>query len=169
MTSTGRTRYRDPDMAQPPPSTTPANTMAWERRTWVDRVAPLSNFRDQIQANIYTPDNRQPAPSTYMTLMYNKHYTLSTTHYHAPTDTWVVHGPDSLLPADIHPPPPPAQPRPRHVHQGGRARRPHIRGTWGHKSLETLLSIRSGDQGLGTAMYCIAKWTQRSWQIPARR
>ena len=51
------------------------------------------------------PDDRQPAPSTYMTLMYNLHYTLSATHYHAPTGHWVVHGTDSLLPADYAPPP----------------------------------------------------------------
>ena len=50
--------------------------------------------------DIPTPDEQQPAPSTYMTLMYNLHYTLSTTHYHAPTDHWIVHGTDSLLPAD---------------------------------------------------------------------
>ena len=37
--------------------------------------------------------------------MYNLHYTLSTTHYHAPTDHWVVHGTDSLLTADYAPPP----------------------------------------------------------------
>ena len=40
-----------------------------------------------------------------MTLMYNLHYTLSTTHYHAPTDHWVVHVTDSLLFADYAPPP----------------------------------------------------------------
>ena len=51
------------------------------------------------------PDEQQPAPSTYMTLMYNLHYTLSTTTYDAPTDHWVVHGTDSLLPADYTPPP----------------------------------------------------------------
>ena len=39
-----------------------------------------------------------------MTLMYNLHYTLSTTHYHAPTDHWMVHGTDSPLPADYAPP-----------------------------------------------------------------
>ena len=78
-----------------------------------------------------------------MTVMYNLHYTLSITHYHAPTNHWVVQGPDSLLPADYAPPP--TQPRPRHV------------------GLDTLLSIRSSCQGLGRAMYCHAKWTQRNW------
>ena len=52
-----------------------------------------------------------------MTLMYNLHYTLSTTHYHAPTDHWMVHGTDSLHPANYAPLP--TQPRPRHVRQGG--------------------------------------------------
>ena len=44
---------------------------------------------------------------------------------------------------------------------------PHIWGTWGRKSLDTLLSIHSGNHGIGGAMYCLAKWRQRSWQIPA--
>ena len=46
---------------------------------------------------------------------------------------------------------------------------PHIWGTWERKSLDTLLSIRSGSQGLGRAMYCLAKWTQRTWGIPTDR
>ena len=28
-----------------------------------------------------------------------------------------------------------------------------------------LLSIRSGQQGLGRGMYCLAKWNQRTWGI----
>ena len=63
-------------------------------------MASRSNFRHHVPGDIPTPDKQQPAPSTYMTLMYNLHYTLSTTNYHAPTDHWVVHGTDSLLPAD---------------------------------------------------------------------
>ena len=96
----GRTRYRAPNMAHPPSSATPSNTQEWERKTWVARMASLSNFRHHVPGDIPTPDDRQPAPSTYMTLMYNLHYTLSTTHYHAPTGHWVVHGTDFLLPAD---------------------------------------------------------------------
>ena len=46
---------------------------------------------------------------------------------------------------------------------------PHICGTWGHKTLKTLLSIQSGNQGLHRAMYCLAKWAQPSWQILALR
>ena len=42
---------------------------------------------------------------------------------------------------------------------------PHIWGTWEGKSLDTLLSIRSGNQGVGRAMYCLAKWTQQTWGI----
>ena len=113
----GHTRYRESDMAHPPPSATPSNTKGWERETWVARVASLSNFRHHVLGGVPTPDDQQPAPSTYMTLMYNLHYTLSGTHYHTPTGHWVVHGTDSLLPADYAPPP--TQPRPRHVHQGG--------------------------------------------------
>ena len=101
----GRTRYREPNMAHPPPSATPSNTKEWQRETWVARMASLSNFRHHVPGDIATPDDRQPAPSTYMTLMYNLHYTLSTTHYHAPTGHWVVHGTDPLLPADYAPPP----------------------------------------------------------------
>ena len=106
----GRTCYREANMAHPPPSTTPDNTKEWERETLVARMASLSNFRHHVTGDIPTPDDRQPAPSTYMTLMYNLHFTLSTTHYHAPTDHWVVHGTDPLLPADYAPPP--TQPRP---------------------------------------------------------
>ena len=101
----GRTRYREPNMAQPPPSATPSNTKEWERETWVAPMASLSNFRHHIPEDIPTPDDWQPAPSTYMTLMYNLQNTLSTTHYHAATDHCVVHGTDSLLPADYAPPP----------------------------------------------------------------
>ena len=118
----GRTRYREPNMAHPPPSATPSNTKEQERETWVARMTSLSNFRHHVPGDIPIPDDQQPAPSTYMTLMYNLHYTLSSDHYHAPTGHWVVHGTDSLLPADYAPPPP--QPRPRHVPQGGRAGRP---------------------------------------------
>ena len=99
-----------------------------------------------------------------MTLMYNGHYTLSTTHYHAPTGTWMVHSTDSLLPADY---------APSHPHNPGRdtytrEEEPddrHISDTWGRRSLDRLLSIASRNQDLGRAMYCVAKWTQRTWQI----
>ena len=40
-----------------------------------------------------------------MTLIYNRYYTISSTHYHSLTDTWVVIGTDSLLPANYNPPP----------------------------------------------------------------
>ena len=163
----GRTRYHEPNVAHPPPSTTPTDTMACERRTWVDRVTSLSNFTDHVPGDIPTPDNQQPAPSTYMTLMYNRHYTLSTTHYQPPTDTWLVHGTNSLLPAD-YPPPPPHNPGHDTNTKEDEPDDPHIWGKWGRKSLDTLLSICSRNQGLGR-MYCLAKWTQRTWQIPAEQ
>ena len=156
-------------MAHPPPSATPSNTKEWERETWVARMASLSNFRHHVPGDIPTPDDRQPALSTYMTLMYNLHYTLSTTHYHAPTDHWVVHGTDPLLPADYAPPPPPHDPGLDTYTRGDEPDDPHIWGAWERKSLDTLLSIRSGSQGLGRAMYCLAKWTQRTWGIPKDR
>ena len=163
----GRTRYRKPNMAHPPTGATRDNTKEWERETWVAWMASLSNFRHHVPGDIPTSDDRQPAPSTYMTLMYNLHYTLCTTHYHAPTHHRVVHGTDSLLPADYATPP----------HNPGLdtyARRndpddPHIWGMWERKSLDPLLSIGSGSQGLGRAMYCVAKWTQRTWGIPTDR
>ena len=82
----GRSRYREPNMTHPPPSAIPSNTKEWERETWVARMASLSNFRHHVLGDIPDPDNWQPAPSTYVTLMYNLHYTLLTTHYHASTD-----------------------------------------------------------------------------------
>ena len=77
----GRTRYREPNMAHPPPEPTPDNTKEWERETWVARMASLSDFWHHVPEDIPNPDDRQPTPSTYMTLMYNLHYTLCTTHY----------------------------------------------------------------------------------------
>ena len=50
-------------------------------------MASLSDFRDKVQGDIPTPDNSQPAPSTYIKLMYNKHYILSTHHDQAATAT----------------------------------------------------------------------------------
>ena len=86
-------------MSHSPPSANPSYTQEWKRETWVARMASLSNFRHHVPGDVPNPDNQQPAPSTYMTLMYNRHYTLSTNHYHAPTSLCVVHGTDSLLPA----------------------------------------------------------------------
>ena len=163
----GRTRYREPNMAHPPPGADPDNTKEWERETWVARMASLSNFRHHVPGDIPTPDDQQPAPSTYMTLMYNLHYTISTTHYHAPTDHWGVHGTDSLLPTDYATPP--HNPGLGTYAKGDDPDDPHIWGTWERKSLDTLLSIRSGSQSLGRAMYCLAKWNQRTWGIPRDR
>ena len=163
----GRTRYHEPNMAHPAPSATPSDTKEWERETCVDRMASLSNFRDHVHGDVTTPNNQQPAPSTYMTLMYNIHYSRSTTQYHAPTGHWVVHGTDSLLSADYAPPP--HDPGPYAYHREDEPDNPHIWGTWERKSLDTLLFIRSASQGLGRAMYCLAKWTQRTWEMPADR
>ena len=156
----GRTRYREPDMAHPPPSATPSDTKEWERATWVARMASLSNFRHHVPGDIPTPDDRQPASSTYMALMYNLHYTLSATHYHAPTGHWVVHGTDSLLPADYAPPT--HNPGLDTYAGGDELEDPHLWGTWERKSLDTLLFIRS----VSRAMHCLAKWTERTWWIP---
>ena len=133
----------------------------------VARMASLSNFRHHVARDVPTPDDQQPAPPTYMTLMYNLHYTLSTTHYHAPTGHWVVHGTDSLLLADYAPPP--HNPGLDTYKRENEPDDPHLWGTWECKSLDGLLSIRSGNQGLGRAMYCLAQWTQRTWGIPTDR
>ena len=58
----GRTRYREPNMANPPPSATPDKTKEWERETWVARMASLSNFRHHVPGDIPSPDDRQPTP-----------------------------------------------------------------------------------------------------------
>ena len=155
----GRTRYNEPNMAHPPPSATPSDTKEWERETWVAQMVSLGNFRHQV------PDDEQPALSEYMTLMYNLHYNLS--HYHAPTGHWVVHSTGSLLPADYAPPP--HNPGPDTYTREDEPDDPHLWGTWERKSLIMLLSICSGNQGLGRAMYCLAKWTQRTWGITTDR
>ena len=82
-------------------------------------MASLSNFRHNVPGDVPTYDDQQPARSTYMTLMYNRHYTLSTTHTtHKLATGWCTALTPSSPPTT---PPPPAQARPRHVHQGGRA------------------------------------------------
>ena len=163
----GRTRYREPHMAHPPPSATPGDTKEWGRETWVAWKASLSNCRHHVPGDIPTPDDRQPAPSTYMTLMYKLNYTLSATHYHARTGHWPVHGTDFLHPADYAPPP--HNPGLDTYTREDERDDPHLWGTWERKSLDTLLSIRSGNQGLRRAMYCLAKWTQQTWGIPTDR
>ena len=60
----GRTRYRQPNMAHPPPSATSDNTKELEWETWVARMASLSNFRHRVPGHIPTPDDLQPAPRT---------------------------------------------------------------------------------------------------------
>ena len=79
----------------------------------------------------------------------------------------MVHGTDSLLPADYTPPT--HNPGLDTYARGDDPDDPHIWGTWEPESLDTLLSIRSGYQGLGRAMYCLAKWTQPTWGIPTDR
>ena len=54
----GRSRYHEPNIAHPP-----TDIMPWERRTWVDRVNSLSNFRNHVIGDIPSPNNQQPAPS----------------------------------------------------------------------------------------------------------
>ena len=163
----GRTRYHEPNVAQPRASSTPTDIMAWERKKWVDRMASLSKFRDQVPGDVPSPDNQQPANSTYVTLMYNIHYTLSTTHYHAPTGTWVVHGTHPLLPADYAPHP--HNPGPDTYTRQDEPDDRHIWGKWEHRSHDTLLSLHSRNEDLGKAMYRLAKWTKRTWEIPAER
>ena len=163
----GRNRDHEPKMAHLPPSTNLSDTNEWERVTWVDQLASLSNFRDHVPGDVPIPDNQQSAPWMYMTLMYNIHYNLSTTYYHATTGHWVVQGTNSLLPAGYAPAP--HNPGPDTYTREDEPDNPHIWGTWERRSLDTLLSIRSGNQGLGRAMYCLAKWTRPTWEIPADR
>ena len=89
-------------------------------------MTSLSNFRHHVPGDVPTTDNKQPTPSTYMTLLYNLHYILSTTHYHAPTGHWVVQGTNSLLPADYAPPPPTHNPGPDTYTTGDKPDNPHL-------------------------------------------
>ena len=154
-------------MAHPPPSATPSDTKELDTETWVARMASLSNFRHHVPGDVPNPDDQQPSPSMYMPLMYNLHYTLSSTNYHAPTGHCVMHGTDSLFPADYAPPQ--HNPGPEKYTREDETDDPHLWGTSERKSLDTLLSIRSGNQGLGRAMYCLAHWTQRTCRIPTDR
>ena len=65
--------------------------------------------------------------------------------------------------------PPPHNPGPDTYIREDEPDNPHIWGTWERRSLDTLLSIRSRNQDLGRAMYCVAQWTQRTFQIPAEQ
>ena len=159
----GRSRYHEPNMSNPTPSATPSDTKEWEREKWVARMASLSNFRHHVPGDVPSPDDQRPAPSTYMTLMYNLHYTPSTSHYHSPNGT----APTPSSPPTT--PPPPHGPDHDTYTRGDEPDDPHLWRTRERKSLDTLLSIRSGNQGLGRAMYCLAKWTQRIWGIPTDR
>ena len=58
----GRTDYHEPNMPHLKPSNTSTDTKALDRATWVDRVASLSNFRDDVPGDVPTPDNQHPAP-----------------------------------------------------------------------------------------------------------
>ena len=105
-----------------------------------------------------------PNEIQYMTPMYNIHYTLSTTHYHAPSGTWWYTAPTASSPPTT--PPSPNNSAPDTYTREDELDKPQIWGTWERRSLDTLLYIRSRNQDLGKAMYCLAKWTQRTWKIP---
>ena len=62
------------------------------------------------------PHSAPATPSTYMTLMDDGHYILATTHCHAPTNTWLVHGTDSASLPTTPPPRRTPRPRPPHIH-----------------------------------------------------
>ena len=65
MDTQGGTRYHEPDMAQPPTSATPSDTKAWERETWVARMASLSNFRHHVPGDVPNrTTSSQPPPRT---------------------------------------------------------------------------------------------------------
>ena len=147
--------YQDPNMARPLPSATPSDTKAWEREIWVDRMASLSNLRDHVPGDLPTPDNQQPAPPTYMTLMYNKDYTLPTTHYHAATGHYA--------------PPPRTRRAPTRTPGRTSLTTQTFWGTWERTSLDTLLPIHSCNQDLVKAIFCLANPTLRSWKISTDR
>ena len=146
MTTKGRTRYCEPNMAHPPPSTTPANTMTWERRTWVDsqqlqgprpRQHPHLQQATASPLHVHSPHVRQ---------------TLHSLHQPLPRTNRQPGGPRHLLPLPGRLHLPPYSPGPDTYSREDEQDDPHILGRWGHKSLDMLLSIRSSSQGLNTAM-----------------
>ena len=158
--------HQTPPPPNPGPSTTPqqySSTISWERKMWVNRVTSLSNLRDHVPGDIPSPDNQHPAPSRDITLMHNRHYTLSTSHYLAPTDTCVVLPPRRLQP--------PARTGHAPARTPGRtSRTSSTSGARGSASPWTrCYPSAAAIRGLGREMYCLAKWTQRSWEIPAER
>ena len=164
----GRTRYHEPNMAHPPPSTTPIDTMAWKRRTWVDRLTFLSTFRGACPGG--TPQPRQPAARPLHLHDSHVQETLHPLNHPLPHTKRHPAGPlhQILPPRRLHPPPRTTRGHDTYTRED-EPDEPHITGTWGCRSLDTVLSIRSRNQGLGRVMYCVAKWTQRTWQIPAEQ
>ena len=141
-------------MAHPSPSATPSDSKEHERETWVARMSSLSNFRHRSQ---------RPAASPLHVHDPHVQSALPPLHDQLPRTNWPLGGAWHRLPPPRRlRPPPPHNPGPDTYTRGDEPDDPHLCGTWERKSLDTLLSIRSGNQGLGRAMYCLAKWTQRS-------
>ena len=81
----GRTRYREPNMAHPPPSATPDNTEEWERETWVARMAFLRKLPAPRSGG--HPQPRRPAAnplhvhdSHVQSALHPLHHPLPRTH-----------------------------------------------------------------------------------------
>ena len=119
------------------------------------------------------PRPRRPAASPLHVHDPHVQSALHPLRHPLPCTNWLLGGARHRLPPprQLRPPPPP----PPHISGLDRYTRedepddPHLWGTWKRKSLDTLLSIRSGNQGLGRVRYCLAKWTQRTPGIPTDR
>ena len=111
------------------------------------------------------PDPRQPAASPLHVHDPHVQQTLHPLHHPLPRTSRDLDGPRHRLPPprQLRPPPLSAQPSPDTYTREDKPDDPHIWGTWEGMSLDTLLSIRSRNQDLGRAMYCLAKWTQPTW------
>ena len=124
----------------------------------------------QAQSPGRSPHPRQPAASPLHVHDPHVEHTVHPLHHPVPRTNWPLGRTGHRLPRPCRlcPPPPPKTQAPTRTRED-KPDDPHIWGTWENKSLDTLLSISSGNEGLGRAMYCLAKWTQRTWGIPTDR
>ena len=115
------------------------------------------------------PHPRQPAASPLQVHDPHVQCALHPLRHPIPRTNWPLGGARHRLPPPRRLRPPTHNPGLDTYAREDEPDDPQIWGTLGRKSLDTLLSIRSGNQGLGRAMYCYAKWTQRTWGIPTDR
>ena len=85
--------------------------MDWERELWADRAA----FAEQLQGRLRkAPHSLRPQAAP--TIIYDGHLILPTNRCRPTSTTSVVHGTDSIFPANYTNPPPSLRPQSQCIH-----------------------------------------------------